>query len=228
MYSTIKRCKWLTLLLLAYTSVWGQENLTVYWQPSLALNYKVKKNYSHNFALINRNFTFKEASVTLDTRHVDIVHFSNLKIRENQSIAFGILYRFRDAFDDAGNELRLTQQFNLVQRPLVVRYGHRFRTEQRITNTNTIHRFRYRFTLDFPLRGEALDLGEPYLVGNIENLLSVGRQAKPEYDTRFTLNLGWKITDRAKFQIGAEYRLEDYAQNLQHVCFLLTTLNYSL
>jgi len=228
MYCTSKAYISLIALLWLVLQVSAQENLTIFWQPSIAVNYEVNKTYSHNFALINRNFTFNNEDLLLDARHIDVVHYSNLKIRENQSVALGILYRFREVFDDVGNELRLTQQYNIVNRPLIIRFGHRLRSEQRITGTNTIHRFRYRFTLDFPLNGEQLDLGEPYFVGNFENLLSVGGEIKPEYDTRLTLNVGWQLTEKAKFQIGAEYRLEDYSQDLQHVCFLLTSLNYSL
>lgn len=106
---------------------------------------------------------------------MDLAHFSKLKIRDNQSIALGLQYRFRQNFENGENELRLTQQYNITNKPNAVRFGHRLRTEQRITNSLTTHRFRYRFALDFPLVGEKLDTGEPYFVGSFENLLSVAK-----------------------------------------------------
>lgn len=226
----IKCDRWslIFVFLFGISTTFSQENFTGFWQPSIAVNYPVATNYSHNFSVQNRNFIYEDENLQLNTRQIDIVHFSNLSIRENQSIAFGILYRFRDVFEASSNELRFTQQYNIQYRPLVVRYGHRFRSEQRISRTTTVHRFRYRFSLDFPLNGEKLDIGEPYLVGNLENLLSVAKSIKPQYDLRLTAHIGWKLSNKTKIQLGAEYRFEDYAQNLENVFFLLTNLNFSL
>ncbi len=205
----------------------GQENFTAYLQPAIGLNYEVSATYSHNLSVQNRNYIYNDERAVLEVRQIDIAHFSNFQIQDNQSLAFGILYRFRENFDGGNNELRLTQQYNIKLKPNIVRYGHRLRSEQRITRTKTIHRFRYRFSLDRPLKGEKLDLGEPYFVANVEKLLSVSK-SKPQYDTRFKLNFGWKLSEKTKFQIGTEYRLEDYSQDLEQVLFFLTGLNISL
>ena len=206
----------------------AQENLTGLWQPSLALNYKVSKNYAHNFSLQNRNFLYDDGAFHIRVRQLDVGHFSNLNIAQNQSIALGILYRLRDVFYGGANELRFTQQYHIRHKPLIVRYGHRFRAQQRITSALTTHRFRYRFSLDFPLQGEQLDIGEAYFVGNVEQLLSAARKRKPQHDTRFTVYIGWQLTKKIKLQLGTEYRLEDYGQQLQNVAFLLSNLNFSL
>ena len=216
------------LACLSFGIVMAQENLTGYWQPAVALNYKVTETYMHNFSIQKRNYVFDDEEVQLNIRQLDFVHFSNLKLQDNQSIALGILYRFRETFDGGSNELRLTQQYNITSKPFVVRYGHRVRAEQRITSNRTTHRFRYRFTLDFPLQGEKLDIGEPYFVTNIESLLSVARESLPQYDLRFTAHLGWKLSDRTKVQFGTEYRTEDFTEGLEHVLFFLSTLNLSL
>lgn len=208
-------------------SVFSQENFTGYWQPSIAVNYDVTGIYSHNFSIQNRNYIYDNESANLEVRQLDIVHFSNFQLKDNQSLAFGVLYRFRENFDGGANELRLTQQYNLQYKPRVIRYGHRLRSEQRITSLQNTHRFRYRLSLDFPMKGEKLDVGEPYVVCNIEKLLSVSKE-KPQYDSRFTLNYGWKLSEKTKFQIGSEFRLEDYSQNLEQVLFFLTRLNISL
>ncbi len=229
MYYTECRKWFFSLVCLLNASLgFSQENFTAFWQPSVAVNYDLTSTYSHNFSVQNRNFIYEDETATLNTRQVDVVHFSNLRIRENQSIALGILYRFRDVFENSSNELRLTQQYNIQNRPLSVRYGHRLRSEQRISTIRTVHRFRYRFSLDFPLKGEKLDIGEPYLVGNLENLLSVAKSLKPQYDLRLTAHIGWKLSQKTKVQIGSEYRFEDYGQNLENVFFILTNLNFSL
>ncbi len=223
--------KWFLLasLLLFMTSVQSQENLTGYWQPQFAVNYQVVRSYSHNFSLANRNYIFDAEEFTIKARQLDIAHFSKLKIRDNQSIALGIQYRFRNIFEDKENELRLTQQYNFTIKPFTVRFGHRLRIEQRIKNTLTIHRFRYRFALDFPLVGEKLDAGEPYFVGSIENLLSVSKRNAPQYDTRLTGQVGWQLNGGIKFQMGMEYRMEDFSSSLpQNIFFLLTSAQLTL
>ena len=222
--------KYLFILgLLSSTAVWCQEDLVSYWQPGVAVNYKVAPGYEHNFSLTKRTFTYKDSDLQFDIRQLDLVHFSKLKLLDNQSLGFGIQYRFRKVFEpDSGNELRLTQQYNITFRPRVVRLGHRVRTEQRIFKERTIHRFRYRFALDRPLVGEKLDIGEPYIVGTLESLLSVGAGQSSQYDQRVGLNIGWLVSQKSKIQAGLEYRREDFTAAGEDVLFFNTSLVLSL
>jgi hypothetical protein len=216
-------------IFLGFNILVAQDNFTGYFQPQVAVNYKVSNNYKQNFSIAQRNYIFEDESSTFRTRQIDIVHFSNLKIRGNQSLALGIQYRFRQNFETSKqNELRLTQQYNITFKPRVVRFGHRLRSEQRITKELTIYRFRYRFSLDFPLQGEQLDIGETYFVGNIEALLSVANANVPEYDQRFTANFGWLLREKTRLQIGVEYRFEDYTHQTENILFALTSLVLSL
>ncbi|MEM8846818.1 MAG: DUF2490 domain-containing protein [Bacteroidota bacterium] len=210
-------------------SLKGQENFTGFWQPQMALDYEVTPTYGHNFSVSYRSFFIEEERFDFRSRQLDVVHFSKFVVKDNQSIALGIQYRFRDIFENAPNELRLTQQYNFTYRPVTVRYGHRFRTEQRITSEVTTHRFRYRFALDFPLKGQKLDLGEPYFAGSLEQLLSVAKGESSQYDFRVNGQIGWQFDKGLKFQMGVEYRFEEYtAAQLQHVVFLLTTVQLSI
>jgi len=185
--------------------------------------------YSQNFSVLSRNYIYDREELLFKGRQLDITHYSNLKIRDNQSIALGIKYRFRNNFEDKENELRFTQQYNITHKPHIVRFGHRVRAQQRITNSLTVHRFRYRFAMDFPLSGEKLDLGEPYFVGSFENLLSVAKSNAPQYDIRLSCQVGWQLDRDIKFQMGLEYRMEDYSSVLpQNILFLLTSAQLSL
>jgi len=226
--SSIKTlCSGLALLL--FQSITGQNNFTGYWEPEVAVNYKVATNYSHNFSLDMRNYGYRMNDLQLRTRHMDIVHFSKLDIGNEQSLAFGIQYRFRDSFEKGRqNELRFTQQYNTTYQSGNIRFGDRLRAEQRITSNRTIHRFRYRFALDFALQGEKLDVGEPYFVASTESLLSVAKAQGPEWDQRLTTAIGWLLSGQAKFQTGLEYRIEDYTQNTENVLFLITSFIFSI
>lgn len=223
--------KWPSLLfiLLFFGTISAQDNLTGYWQPQFAINYDVTGVYSHNFSVANRNYIIDDSEVLLKVRQIDLAHFSKLSIKDNQSIALGVQYRFRNNFDGGENELRLTQQYNVTNKPFSVRYGHRFRSEQRITTPLTTHRFRYRFAVDFPLKGEKLDMGEPYFVGSFENLLSVAKGNSPQFDTRLSGQVGWRLDHGLKLQVGVEYRMEEYTSGLpQNVVFLLTSAQLAL
>lgn len=131
-------------------TVIAQDNFTLYAEPTITLNYEVATNYSHNFEVANRSYIYNE-DLEFRARHLELTHFSNLNIGFDQSIAFGIKYRWRENFErDEENELRLTEQYNLTHRNRNLRLGNRFRVEQRISPSSTVHRFRYRFALDTP------------------------------------------------------------------------------
>jgi len=229
MYFTKSKAQFAALFLLASWTGLAQENLTGYWQPQLSLNYDVSANYSHNFSLGSRNYVYKDEVGRLSARQIDVSHFSNFKIGYTTSLGAGVQYRFREIFEnDKENELRFVQQFNSTKKYRTLRIGNRLRTEQRITNSQTIHRFRYRFAVDLPLMGLNLDIGEPYLVATTESLLSVGKNVFPEYDQRFTGQLGWLLSKKSKLQLGLEYRFEDYTHQTQHVLFFLNSLVISL
>ncbi|MFT5738571.1 MAG: hypothetical protein ACI9SG_002927 [Maribacter sp.] len=228
--SFIKHSYLFLLFFLCTSSVLeAQDNLTGYWQPDVGINYKVTPNYAHNFSLAKRSYILKEDQTQFAVRQLDVVHFSNLKIGTDKSFGLGVQYRFRDIFERTKeNELRFVQQYNVTKSTRGLRLGNRFRSEQRITKSSTIHRFRYRFALDFPLQGEELDVGESYIVVSTEALLSVAKATVPEYDQRLTANLGWLLDQNTKLQIGAEYRTENYTQGTEHVFFLLTSIVLSL
>ena len=73
-----------------------------------------------------------------------------------------------------------------------------------------------------------MDIGEPYLVGTSEALLSVAAGTAPQYDLRFGVIIGWLLSDRGKLQAGLEYRIEDYSGFGNDILFVNTTLVLSL
>ncbi|UWX54718.1 DUF2490 domain-containing protein [Maribacter litopenaei] len=114
----------------------GQDNLVGYWNPQIALNYNVTSNYSHNFSFENRSYLYRDSNLQFNVRQIDFNHFSGLKIRDNQTIGFGIKYRIKESFDqNTDNELRFTEQYNINSKIGNVRLGNRFRAQQRITNS---------------------------------------------------------------------------------------------
>lgn len=212
-----------TMLLCSF-SVFSQQDFTTFFEPSFAINHTVTDAYTVNFATKARNYVYRDDEFEFTIRQLELIHFSTYSFNSNHSISAGIMYRFRENFEDRSNELRLTQQYNYANRPNVIRFGHRLRSEQRITTEQTVHRFRYRFTIDFPLQGEKLDIGEPYLVVNTESLWSVASAELPQLDQRFTAQIGWQWTENMQFQTGLEYRFENFNATTQEILFILTSV----
>ncbi|MEX0275375.1 MAG: DUF2490 domain-containing protein [Flavobacteriaceae bacterium] len=207
----------------------AQQGETGYWQPAIAVNYKVGGAYSHNFSLANRNYIYRDNDFQLTTRQLDVVHFSKFKTSIGQSLALGIQYRFRQLFEDAkGNELRLVQQYNLTNEMGPWRMGHRFRSEQRFVKEATLHRLRYRLAFDRPLKGQNLDTGEAYCVVSTELLATFASSRSPQFDQRIGLGLGWLLGQGTKLQNGFGYRWENFGQVTVHSFFLHTALILSL
>ena len=206
----------------------AQDSFTFLWEPQVAVNYEVRSGYSHNFSLAQRNILYRESPLFW-VRQIDIAHFSDFKLADNQDLALGVQYRFGKTFGNgAENEVRFTQQYSITHRARVIRVGHRVRAEQRIRPSGTVHRFRYRLALDTPLQGAVLNPGESYLVSSLESLVSAGGGRSPEYDQRISLSLGWWLHTGLKLETGMQYRIEDYTGGTEHSLFLTTNVILSL
>mgnify|MGYP001045528687 CR=1 FL=1 len=206
----------------------AQHNFETFGETGLVFNKKFSNSFKMNYALRTRYFLYKEQDFFLENRQIDLVTFSTFNLNYNKSLSLGVQYRFRENFDGASNELRLTQQYNFIKKNLFWRFGHRFRLEQRIFTNNAIFRQRYRFTVDRPLNGEQLDVGEAYIILSMEGLLSLTTLSAPEIDHRTTTQLGFQLTERTKIQLGFEYRFEKFNINTEEKLFILTGLIYKL
>ncbi|WP_131453997.1 DUF2490 domain-containing protein [Neotamlana sedimentorum] len=213
----------LFLLLFYCLSVSSQNNLTLMGESSISVNHKATKNYSVNFAARSRYFLNPDNSFGYKQQQIDLYHFSTFKLNINHDLSLGIYYRNRDLFNTGIGEVRFTQQFNYKKQKHSFRFGHRVRAEQRILDTKTIFRQRYRFAIDFPLNGEKLDIGEPYLFFALEGLWSFSKKDTPEFDERTITQIGWQISETLKLQTGLEYRLEAFNIIAKHSLYLLTS-----
>lgn len=213
----------ISILLFVGLNIYSQNDFESLGETSFSLNHSVNNDYKLNFSLRSRYFLYKDENFKTENRQVDIVHFSTYNLSYNKSLSLGIQYRLRENIDGGSNELRLTQQYNYTKSSLAVRYGHRFRLEQRILSTLTILRLRYRFSLDFPLNGEQLDLKETYLIASMEALLSTSKNIRPEVDHRTTAQIGYLLSNSIKIQLGLEYRFENFDSATEEKLFLLTS-----
>jgi hypothetical protein len=196
------------LLLLTSYGIQAQDRTTVFHEHEFAFRRTVTKNYSTNFALSSRAFAYEDKNLLYRVQQVQLSHFSTLKLDLKHSIALGVMYRNRDLFEGASNEIRLTQQFNRQSILKTLRFGHRFRSEQRFYDDFTAFRFRYRLALDIPLQGLKLDVDEMYFVIYNEALLTSSSSRKPEIGYRLSPSIGIQLSEKLRLEFGLELRLE--------------------
>lgn len=216
------KCFLIPLLLLTALGV-AQDDFNTFGESSIALDHKVSKGYTANFSLKSRYFLYRDHTVQFTNQQIDITHFSTCNLNIFHAISFGLLYRNRDWFDMGSEELRITEQYNFKKQKMGVRYGHRFRLEQRFIDKQVISRLRYRFAVDFPLNGEKLDIGEAYLVSSIEGLLSLSKINRPQTDLRIASQIGWQLSEALKLQTGIEHRIEAFNLVAKNNLYLLTS-----
>lgn len=197
-------------------------------ENAIALRHSVSKLFSINFELSNRAFVYTNDDVLYKMRQVQISHFSALKLDLKQSIALGIMYRNRNAFDDSSNEIRLTQQYNRKSLNKTLRLGHRFRSEQRFFDEFTEFRFRYRLALDIPLQGLKLDEGETYFIVTNEGLLTSSKINEPEIEYRLSPSIGILLTDDLNIEFGIELRLDKLNIKTEDTVFLNTSIELKI
>lgn len=217
----IKNTLYILLFLIIYTAASAQNNFSGLGETMASVNHNFSKEYSANFAIRSRYFLYKN-NLNYKQQQVDFYHFSTFKLNFIHKLSLGIYYRNRDWFNTGSDEWRFTQQFNVTKQKLGVRYGHRIRFEQRLFNTFTAFRQRYRFAVDFPLNGEKLNIGETYLVASTEALVSLSEAHEPLFDQRFTSLIGWQIDQNLKLQSGLEFRWESYNVKAKNNLYLLT------
>ncbi|OZV70608.1 DUF2490 domain-containing protein [Winogradskyella aurantia] len=204
-------------------SSYSQEVFATLGESSVAINHNVTDVYKVNFTVNSRYYLYRDNDFGFENRQIDLIHFSTLNLAYNQSISLGVQYRIREGIDGGNNELRFTQQYNFTERRFALRFGHRFRLEERFFNNITFFRTRYRFALDFPLNGERLDIGECYVVGSTEALLSLSKKTNPRIGYRITGQLGWVPSKSLKIQGGLEYRFINLNITRSQNLFILTS-----
>ena len=220
------------LLLFVILSVnffgYGQNDFEMLHENAFSLRHSFSKNYNANFELSSRAFAYTDEDFVYNLQQLQISHFSTFKLDLKQSLALGLLYRNREAFEDSSNEIRLTQQYNLKSISRTFRLGHRFRSEQRFYNDFTAFRFRYRFAIDVPLQGLKLDVGETYLILTNEGLLSTAKNVKPEIGYRISPSIGLQASNDLTIEFGIELRLSELNINTRESIFFNTSVDLRL
>lgn len=221
----------LTIVFIIVSTIasFGQDKFNGYYEPYIELGYGLGKNYSQEFTIEERTFWYDNESFTFQVKQLDLAHFSRLKLNDKNSVAIGLQYRFEENFvKDEENELRFTEEYTYTTQPNATEYEHRLRAEQRLTSSSTSHRFRYNIAVSRSFKGSRIETGDAYMIGDLETLLTVANNIKPEYEQRIGAGVGWVLSDLVKIELVTEYRLTDFTQNLGHELYLVTGMKIAL
>jgi hypothetical protein len=212
------------MLLFACSNVISQNEWLSFSESTISLNHDVQRNYKLNFSLKSRSYLYSEDQLLIKHRHLDFIHFSTLSLSPKTNLSLGLQYRNRNWFEDGSNELRSTLQLGVKSISNKFRFGHRFRMEQRFFDTSTVFRFRYRLAFDMPLNGEKLNVGESYFVAMSEFLYALEYLMPPDYDHRWSAQIGWLLAQNTRLQLGLEYRFGKLKINPTHSLYFYSTM----
>lgn len=205
-----------------------QGYLETFSESGFAVRHSFGNLYSMNWDLSTRAYLNRDNQSGYVTRQIQLGHFSTYKLDLKNSVALGLMYRNRELFEDSSNEIRITQQFNRKSIFKTLRFGHRFRSEQRFYKDFTAFRFRYRLALDLPLQGLKLDVGETYLVITNEALLTASNPYKPEIEYRISPAIGILLKKDLIIEFGVELRLDELNINTTEELFFNTSVDFRI
>jgi len=188
--------------------------------PQINADFKIGQDWKVNSKLEGRQIFFKnpfpdgEKESEFERMDLELVATRSLN---TGSIGGGYLIRRQD-----GKFLHRTiQQYSITQKFVALRLSHRFRTDQTFESDEpTKFRLRYRISLEKPLNGQEIDPKEFYLKFNNEYFGSL-ESSKGNLEIRGLASLGYNISDKNKFEVGADYRAEDLINSVvTHKLFL--------
>lgn len=211
------------LIFINYYNLSSQSNFNSLGESMVSIENKTSKSYSFNFVLRSRYFLYQPETFNYEQQQVDIFHFSNFKLNQAYKLSLGVYYRNRDWFESGHDELRFLEQITYSKKQAITKHSHRFRAEQRIINSKTIYRQRYKFAVNTPLNTQGTNTVKSFLITAIEGLLSLNKTIKPETDLRFTAIVGWHISEDLKLQTGLEHRFEAFNLAAKNNLFVLSS-----
>lgn len=205
------RLKLFSLALLTSVIVTAQNRFKTGLMPEFSVGYSISEFFSiqHKIEYQQAAFDRNEDKLYFDIEQADIQHFLEYQLSPTIDLAAGYQSRF-DA--DGFNHHRSIQQISWVSQLIGLRVGYRFRTDQTFsTEESPEFRFRIRAKSQFPLNGLKVDDGEQYLVISNELIYSV-QSTIDDLENRLNVGVGHLFNDKNKFELGLDWRTDDYLE----------------
>lgn len=216
---------WLLVFICASGATQAQSRVTIGWLPEVSVSHRWADKWRLTGQLESMQRAWQtndEGSLRGDYRYIrtDATLALSYRLDPSWSLAVGNMARFQ------GSDFvyRTLQQVSYSRRGQL-RLAHRFRTDQTfVSGQSTKYRFRYRFSIEVPLKGQSLNEGEWYLIASVEQIAQL-QNGNWQWEQRQATGLGYYINSRNKVEVGFDYRLDDFVENNgRHRIW--TTLNY--
>lgn len=189
----------------------AQNELRVLLEPDVKFGYGPDSRWSHSFTVGNRELLYKNEETYFQLRHIEFTQFTKYELNDRNEIGLGIRYRFEEAFDDMEqDELRIMENYEHTRSFTNFVLSHELRLEQRFREINTF-RTRYELAFEFPLGGN-LENADTFLSAATEALWSMGREERPAFEQRFTVEVEKALWENTAGSFGLEYRFGDYTR----------------
>lgn len=206
----MKRLFLQVVLLVVIISAYGQSTYKSGVMPQFNIDASLKNKWKFNTKVEGRLTMFKgnmgEPFKSYgEAERIDLEMVAVKSLNNVNSLGGGYLLR-----NEQGNWIhRFIQQYSIASKINKVKLAHRIRTDQTIEPaSDLIFRLRYRASFEIPLNGQVVDYKEFYMKINNEYLGWVQGSIK-ELDIRALVSLGYKLSDKYKFESGIDYRAEE-------------------
>ncbi|SEA05651.1 DUF2490 domain-containing protein [Psychroflexus halocasei] len=197
----------ITFFALSHSQMQAQQRFSIGVIPEFNLDYKLSERVfvKHGFEL-QEIFYNKEDNFNLQFNKIDVQNILGFITSEKSSVGVGYLFRIKE-----GNRYyhRMTQQFSFKKAIAGLPISHRLRTDQTFSDEKPTFRFRYRVKTVFKFKEEALSTGDKYLVTSLETLY-IRESQSDDIENRVYLGLGFLINSKSDFEIGLDWRTDDY------------------
>lgn len=172
--------------------------------PQLYINLPLLTDYRLNIKLESRQiFDQNTNNISLFNERSDISSYVIKRIGFNTNFAFGYMFRMQD------REIiqRLSQNASILAIKDAYKVGHRFAMDQTYSSIEPDrYRFRYRLSVERPLRGRTLDANELFLrIGN--EYLYIWEE-NTDIEIRALASLGYQLPNKTKVELGIDYRID--------------------
>lgn len=197
----------ITFFALSHSQMQAQQRFSIGVIPEFNLDYKLSERvFVKHGVELQEIFYNKEDDFDLQFNKIDVQNILGYKTSEKTSIGVGYLLRIED---DNRYYHRMTQQFSFKKAIAGLPISHRLRTDQTFSDEKPTFRFRYRVKTVFKFKEEALSTGDKYLVTSLETLY-IRESQSDDIENRVYLGLGFLINSKSDFEIGLDWRTDDY------------------
>lgn len=215
-----------TFFVLGHFQMQAQQRFSLGVYPKFNLEYELSEKFfvKHSFKL-QENLYDKEEDFNVGFNKLDIQNILGFNTSEKSSVGVGYLFRIKD-----GHRYyhRTTQQFSFKKAIAGLGLSHRLRADQTFSEEKPKFRFRYRVKKVFKFKEEALTAGDKYLSTSLE-ILYIKESQSDDIENRAYLGLGFLINSKSDFEIGLDWRTDDYlVSGFRNRLWLTASYSYQL